>query len=372
MSQWRRALVVTALATGACSDPAGVDGTQILEPLENLRGGLVFATRAIQGSAGYDLYYTPIPDAVVIGAQPAVRLTEADGNEWQPSVSPGGNGLAFARDDDGIYFISPNGRIKRISDTNGTNFADSLPAVSFDGKLIAWVREDLSKPIGDTGFSQAFIMTANADGTNVEALLPKEGIVQDTPKFEPLERSYRIAWSEFDARSLTASGPSIYGIWIHDPIAKMGSYVCQAPGVVVANIGFRCFGQHLAWPVPEVIILPQNGLELSLNPAIAHDNVQGRLIDGIQNQNIGIPVRDLIPGFFSTFPVSANYLRNELMVFDGIVTSVEGEFPTLAFFLATPDGSAVRRVVVNGLSFDYDPNSTVGFFFSVATPQIIP
>lgn len=366
-----RVLGLVAVVLLGCGKKAGVDDTEILASYEGLSGGVLFATAAIRASAGYDLYWTPIPAPVVTGAQPVVRLTEADGHEWQPSVSPGNNGIAFARADDGIFLINTNGRIRRISDTNGTNFADSLPAVSFDGKLVAWVREDLSQPIGETGFSKTFIMTANADGSEPVELLPKDGVVQDAPKFDPTDRSYRLAWSEFDARSITAAGPQVYGLWVHDPIAKMGSFVCQAPGVVVNNIRYRCFGQHVAWPIPSTIILPQNGLEFRLDGGPA-DNIQARLVGAIQNQMIGVPVTDQVGGFHRTFPISASYLRNELMVTDGIVTSVEGDLPSLGFFVAATDGSEVRRLTIAGYSFDFDRINTLGFFLSVATPQIIP
>ncbi len=363
-------LLAIGLSAG-CGTKAGLDDTEILAPYNALSGGVVFATRAIEASAGYDLYWTPIPQAGDIGAQPVVRLTEANGHEWQPSVSPGGNGIAFAREEDGIFLINKNGRIRRISDTNDTSFADSLPAVSYDGQLVAWVREDLSQPIGEDGFSQAFIMVANSDGSDPRALFKKDGIVQDAPRFEPMDRSYRIAWSEFDARTLGPTGPTSFGIWLHDPIAKMGSFVCQAPGITVGQITYRCFGQHLAWPVPNTIILPQNGLEFSLDGS-PPDNVQGTLLGAIQMQQVGFPVIEQIGGFHRTFPISAGYYRNERMVIDGIITNVDGDFPTLAFFIASVDGAIVQRLFINGYTNDNDPFSTANFLFSVATPQIIP
>ena len=368
-------VAVAAIAATGCGKKAGLDDTEILASYDSLHGGIVFATRAIKASAGYDLYWTPIAPPAAIGAQPVVRLTDADGHEWQPSVSPGGNGIAFAREGDGIFLVNTNGRVRRISETSGTSFADSLPAVSFDGQLVAWVREDLSKPIlaasgRESGFSQSYIMVANADGSDPRAQLPKEGIVQDAPRFEPKDRSYRLVWSEFDARTINAAGPQNYGIWLHDPIVKMGSFICQAPGIVVGQVQYRCFGQHLAWPVPNTIIIPQNGLEFSLDGS-PQDNVQPRLVEALQTQQLGIPVIEQIGGFHRTFPISAHYLRNELMIFDGIVTSVDGDLPTLAFYLASTDGSAVRRVTIEGYTFDYDPAFTGGFFLSVATPQII-
>ncbi|MEQ9503912.1 MAG: hypothetical protein RIT81_44065 [Deltaproteobacteria bacterium] len=368
-----RVLTILALVAGAagCGKAAGLDDTEILQPYASLSGGVVFATRAIQASNGYDLYVTPIPAAGDIGSQPAFRLTEAQGNEWQPSVSPGGNGIAFARSDDGIFLINRNGRVRQISDTDGTRFVDSLPAVSFDGQLVAWVREDLNQAIGDTGFSQAYIMVANADGSDPRILIEKEGFVQDAPRFEPMDRSYRLVWSEFDARTLSGSGPTSYGIWLHDPITKMGSYVCQAPGVAVGQTVYRCFGQHIAWPIPGTVILPQNGLEFSLTGG-PPDNVQARLVESISTQQVGFPVVEQVGGFHRTFPVSAGYFRNEVMVIDGLITDVNGDLPTLGFFMASVDGATVQRLFVAGLSNDYDPNNTAGYLFSVATPQIIP
>lgn len=365
-----RATLLLALAAG-CGKAAGLDDTEILAPYASLSGGVVFASAAVPGSGGYDLYWTPIPASGDIGAQPIVRLTEASGNEWQPSVSPGGNGIAFARHEDGIYLINKNGRIRRISDTSGTSFADSLPAVSYDGKFVAWVREDFSKPIGDEGFSQAFIMIANADGSEPRALLAKDGIVQDAPRFDPQDRSYRVAWSEFDARTVAPTGPTNFGIWIHDPIAKMGSYVCRAPGITVGDTTYRCFGQHLAWPIPGTLVLPQNGLEFSLDGS-PPDNVQGTLLSAIQVQQVGFPVIQQIPGFHRTFPISASYYRNERMVLDGVITNVDGDLPTLGFFVASTDGAIVQRLFIQGINTDNDAINTSGFLFSVATPQIIP
>lgn len=365
------ATVVAPLVVSGCPAEAGLDGTDILLPFGDLRGGMVFATRAFVGSAGYDLFYVPVPPVSTVSPQPAFRLTEADGHEWQPSVSPGGNGIAFARHEDGIFFINPNGRVSRISDTGGTSFADSLPAVSHDGKLIAWVREDLDRRVGDSGFVESFIMVANADGSEARALLPKPNIVQDAPRFEPLARSYRLIWSEFDAGSFGASGPGFYGLWLHDPIVNMGSFICQTPGEAVQGVPFRCFGQHTAWPVPTAIVFPQNGLEVYLDGSPA-DNVQGRIIESLQMQQIGVPVLDPIPGFYRPFPVSASYLGAERMLLDGLVTSVEGDLATLGFFVAAVDGTTVWRLSIQGYGRDFDPENTSGYLFSVATPQLIP
>lgn len=355
----------------ACSDGAGTDGSEILQDYGTLAGGIVFASSAIEGANGYDLWWAPVPLSPTLDAQPAIRLTDAGGDEWQPSVSPGGQGLAFSRPGDGIFYIDTNSRVRRISDTGGTSFADSSPAVSWDGSRIAWVREDTDRPIESSGFFETEIWMANFDGSDARALSPTAGTVQDAPKFAPGRNASTLAWSEFSALDLTAAGPQRFGVRIFDYRAQTDFYLCQDPGPVVEGVSYRCFGQHIAWPREDVVILSQSFLELYLTSQPA-TSVYFPLINSVSTQNIGAPVFDGPLGFFGSFPLSASYQDVNRMVFDGLVTSVEGNLPNLGFFIAEVDGQSVWPLNIQGRNFDYDPVSTAAFLFSVATPQFIP
>lgn len=359
------------LAAAACGGDAGREGSEILAPYDTLPGGMVFATAALQGSDGYDLYWAPVPAAVTLDAQPVTRLTDTGGNEWQPSVSPGGNGIAFVRLDDGIHFITTSGRVVRISDTRDTDFKDSLPAVDFDGTRVAWVREDTARPIGETGFFETYIMVANADGTEARELSPVRGTVQDAPAFEPVRGGTRLAWSEFSAETLTQNGPRDYGVRVFDVRTTSDFYLCRSPAKVIDGAEFRCFGQHLAWPIEGAVVLPQSFMELYLDGR-APTQVLGNVLNSIQGQQLGAPILEPIPGFFAPFPLSASYLGQSRMIMDGLVTSTEGDLGGLGFFVAQVDGQSLWRLNLEGYRFDVDERNTAGYFFSVATPQLIP
>lgn len=355
----------------ACGPDAGEEDSEILAPFDALPGGMVFATGALTGAHGYDLWWVPVPLAGTPDAQPPVRLTDAMGDEWQPSVSPSGKGIAFARKDDGIFLITESGRIRRISDTRDTKLKDSLPAVSYDGVRVAWVREDESKLIGESGFPQAYIMVANYDGSDARPVNPRENTVQDAPVFEPVPRSNKLAWSEFSVLTLTQGGPQNYGIWVHDMDANTGNFICNDP-TVIEGLQLRCFGQHLEWPIQNAIVVPQNFLEL--NPIDgSRGTIYPQVLSSVMTQQAGVPeTTPAIQGFHRPFPLSASYDGINRLVFDGLVGSVEGDLPTLAFFVSQVDGGGVWRLRVQGHSFDYDLGNTGNFLLSVATPQLIP
>ncbi len=356
----------------ACGPHAGEEDSEILAPFENLAGGVVYATAAIPGANGYDLWWSPVPLGGTAERVPYTRLTSSRGDEWQPSVSAGGRALAFARKDDGIFLITESGRISRISDTKGTAFADSLPAVSFDGVKVAWVREDFGRPLGDGGFVETYIMIANFDGSDAHAVSPREGAVQDAPVFEPLPRSSQLAWSEFAVSTLTSGGPQDYGIWVHDYKLNTGRYACKDPGLIIREALYRCFGQHLAWPVQTAIVVPQEFLEISTfgdDPTTIYPEI----LAGISSQQAGVPeTTPAFSGFHAPFPLSASYDGVNRLIFDGLVGSIEGDSPTLGFFVAQVDGGGLWRLLIQDHSADLDPSSTGSYFFSVATPQLIP
>src|SRR5262245_43985408 len=112
----RYRLILWAAFASACGGESGVEGTNILADYATLSRGLVFASHAIIDSNDYDLDWAPVPIVPTIDPQPVQRLTEATGDETQPSVSKGGNGIVFARSGDGIFLINTSGRITRISD----------------------------------------------------------------------------------------------------------------------------------------------------------------------------------------------------------------------------------------------------------------
>jgi hypothetical protein len=371
-------LVSLALLFAACGDEAGVEGTNILEEYAGLSGGVVFATAAIIDSNDYDLYWAPAPQVATIEQQPLYRLTEADGNEYQPSVSRGGKGIVFARAEDGIFLINTSGRISRVSSTKDIDMLrDSLPSISFDGTKVAWVREDLSKPIGETGFFETQVMVADFDGADTRPVLPRPGFVQDAPVWEPRDGSEKLAWSEFDATSLSGAGPSRFGIYMMELATNTGRYVCQSPETQIDNslgprgYGYRCFGQHLAWPFQDFIITAQDLIEINL---ITGDltTVWPQIIVGLQGQGMNSPNIAASPsGFFPAFPVSVSYANNRLIL-DGVIEPSDGDETTLAFFLADLDGGGIWRLQIDGLRRDLDLGRTNSFFFSLATPQLVP
>jgi hypothetical protein len=368
----------------ACGGGSGGEGSELPVPYASLRSGVIFSTRAIRGSAGYDLYWIPFPDVRVTQVLPATRLTDTMSNETQPAVARSGLGMAFASDD-GIHVITaPEGRFRRVSDTSGTTFRDSLPALTPRADRVAWVREDTSKPIGDTGFFETFIMMANFDGTDARALEPKTGVVQDTPVFSPSDdpAKTKIAWSEFAAESvIPGAGPSDYGIEVFDYVARTGTFACKSrdgvtPGTEnLPNRGwpYRCFGQHLTWPLEDVLVLSQDMLEISLSGGPLA-SVWGAIVETFQQQQIGIPqIGSRADGFFPAFPISSSYTADvSKIVMDGVVGSLEGDQPTLSIIVSEIDGTGVYRVQIDGWMNDLDTTGTNAFLFSLATPRAIP
>ena len=361
-------MAATACFLG-CGPAAGEEGSKILVDYGLLSGGVVFATRAVASANGYDLFWANVPPLPTTAAQPLVQLTEAGGNEWQPSVSPGGNGLAYVRPEDGVFIIGRDSVVRRVSRTDD-RVLDSLPAVSFDGQFVAWVREDKNRPIAGTGFLETAIWIARSDGSEARPVAPKTGVVQDAPRFEPVNGSFRLAWSEFDPASIGVDGPEVFGLWVHDFRDNVGRLVCQSPGIVIDTTFQRCFGQHLAWPRPNVLIVPQSFMEVYLDgqpPA----QVYTTLLSSAEGQQLGGPVVLPTPFGYSTFPVSASYLGDR-MIFDGIVNSVEGNSTTLSLWVAVVDGTQAWRLQLGGHLPDIDVASTRDYLFSVATPQLIP
>lgn len=377
------ASTVVALALTACGAEPGADGSDLPVAFELLAGGIVFATHTISGSAGYDLYWIPYPDTRSNVPVPFVRLTSTNANETQPSVARGGKGIAFAGGD-GIYLITASGRIKQISDTSDTPFHDSLPALSFDAARVAWVREDTSRKIGASDFSETYIMMANADGTMERKLQPIAGVVQDAPAFDPAPNSVRVAWTEFNANTLVPGfGPRDYGIRIFDFVNNTGTTPCQVDNGTTRGTEvlppretpYRCFGEHMTWPVPNTIVLGQDLLEINLDGR-GMGSTWGEVVKAAQAQETGSPdIGTRGDGFFPRFPLSVSYDTGASnMVVDGVVFSVDGNLPTLAFFLSTADGGNAYRIPIQGLSPppDIDTVNTVDYLFSLATPQIIP
>ncbi len=238
---------------------------------------------------------------------------------------------------------------------------------------MAWVREDTGRPIGDTGFFETQILLARSDGSESRALLPKPGVVQDAPRFEPTAGSVRLAWSEFDPRSIspgTGDGPTTYGLWVHNFRDDVGQFACTDPAVVIDGLVQRCFGQHLAWPDPSVLVVTQGLFEVFLdgsNPS----QVFSTLLSSVEGQQLGSPLRIQTGLGYSTFPISASYLGDRL-IFDGIVTNTDGSENTLALWVASVDGTQAWRLQIDGYGPDIDERSTNGYLFSVATPQLMP
>jgi hypothetical protein len=359
-------------------------------PWTALSGGVVFATQYLAGSQGYDLYWVAAPPNATIDPQIPVRLTSASGNEWQPSVSAGGNSLAFVKEDDGILLISASGRISRVS-TSDARYKDAHPAVSPDGARVAWVREDHSQPIGKTGFYTNTVWMANFDGKNAAPLVPERamaGVIQDAPVFDPDPSSPRIAWSEFNATTLSPAGPSDYGIFVYDYNSRSGRYACMNPPIQIADRAYRCFGEHLSWPRSDLIVTGQDLLEVHLDGG--ETTIWGDLTSSIIRQEVGTPQIGARPdGFFPQFPLSISYSRNlDRFVFDGVLVPHDLDAPTTAIFFAdiTPgrlgfgeemgngngELGGVWRLPIDGYANDIDFANTANYLFSVATPQFIP
>ena len=367
--------------TLGCTSPAGSDGSEILVPYEQLGGNIVFATAAISGARGYDLFMVPIPSNPGVTLAP-LPITDTDGNEWQPAVAHNGGGMAFVKDHN-IHLITSSGRIRQITDNSDTGFLDSLPAVSADARYVAWVREDTSQPIGETRFFETYIMMAEFDGSNLVKLAPETSVLQDAPAFDPAPGSSRLAWSEFDPLSiLSGNGPSTYNVRVFYNVKTNSNFPCRAqdgmtPGIEMLPVrknlpAYRCFGQHLAWPTNDVIVLSQDMLEISLSKNVL-SSIWGAVVDGVQQQQTGIP--DIAPnagGFFPRFPLSASYAKDSsLMVFDGYISELDGNNPTLAIYTAPPTGAVPQRLKIAGYTTDTDGTNTADYLFSVATPRIV-
>lgn len=363
-------LGLAALSLTACGGDAGSDGSEILVPYDQLAGGVIFASATFQGARGYELWWAPVPSIVTTERQPVLRLTDVGGDQFQPSVSPGGNGFVYASEGDGIYLVTTSGRIRRITDTRGEDYKDSLPALSFEGDRVAWVREHTDRPIGETGFFQTSIYMANADGTEQRELSPIVNTIQDAPKFEPRFGGTRLVWSEFAADTLGPGGPNDYGIRIFDFVTNTDRYLCRG-NTLVGGAPQRCFGMHLAWTVNDAVVLGQSFLELYLDGSPS-TSAYGSVIESVSSQTTGAPVLEGPPGFYGAFPLSVSYQFLDRMVFDGLVSAVDGDLPTLALFVAGIDGKNVSRLYLAGHGFDYDIVNTAGYLFSVATPQFVP
>ncbi|MEL6186313.1 MAG: hypothetical protein AAFU79_16940 [Myxococcota bacterium] len=363
----RRALIIwTGLALAACDEGVGSEGTTLPEPLGNLSGGLVFATGVLPGGSDYDLYWAP---AVAGLPQPFLQLTDTAGNEVQPSVSARGNALVFARQEDGIFYVNADGEVSRISDVRNSPLRDSLPAVSPDGDRVAWVREDTSRTVSDL-FVATEVWVANFDGTDARAVSPDPVIIQDAPVFEPIDGTTRLAWSEFNASTVGPAGPTAYAVRVYDLAAATGAKVCEGAYEDPEAGTVRCFGQHLSWPEPDRLILGQQLLEIDPRLGPIGSGLPN-LLNGLAG-GIVVPERSPHPlGFFPAFPVSASFAGGRMVV-DGVVSPLDGNTATLAFFVARSDASNVERVDVDGLSADLDLAGTASFLFSLATPQLMP
>jgi hypothetical protein len=371
---WSLGIWALSSALVACGGGAGDEDTDILMPFSSLSTGVVFASKDFEGSSGYDLYWAPVPVVPTVASMPVTRLTNTGGNEWQPSVSAGGKAIAFARQDEGIFLITESGRIKRISDVSDSKLKDSLPAVSADGLWVAWTREDLDRPIGESGFSETYIMLAKFDGSDARPISPSPGVVQDAAAFEPRGSSTKIAWSEFNATTVDAGGPRDYAIQLHDFQTGTSRPLCTGDQIV-GNAVFRCFGQHLAWPLANALVLPQTFFEIYVDGSASTSSYEV-LLDSMIGQQVGMPHLEAFPntppGFFRAFPLSASYQGSTRMILDGVVTFLDGDAPTLGLIVASVDGSEVWRLVLDGQRNVLDAQNTAGYLFSVATPQFIP
>lgn len=354
------------LALLGCDEGIGGDGTQIPLTLEEMSGGVVFATWVIEGANGYDLFWAPLQG---VGSRDPIQLTTTNTDDNQPSLAGNGSAIAFARRERGIHLIRSDGTIRQISDTEGTSFVDTLPAVSFDGDRVAWVRENTRQQIGSSGLFETAIWVANADGSNARAINPKSEVIQDAPAFEPATGSSRLAWSEFNATTLGRLGPTSYGVWVHDLDAFSGRFACSDRTDVTG--GPRCFGQHLAWPEPRTLVLGQQMLEI--DPATGpRRTLLGDLLDALASQPGAVDRAPSLSGFFPPFPLSTHYAGG-LMIMDGLFLPVDGNQPGLTFFVANaPNAATPQRFEIPGFQSDFDPQSTAGYLFSLATPQLIP
>ncbi|HJL40002.1 MAG TPA: hypothetical protein RMG48_01750 [Myxococcales bacterium LLY-WYZ-16_1] len=357
--------VLLAGAVTACG-PEDLGDVQFLLPPGDLPPGMVFASRAVPGAAGYDLFWVSLD-----GRQGPVRLTSGGGDDWMPAASDRGFGLVFARAEDGIFYVAPDGDVRRISDTRGDDKVDSFPALSSDGEWVAWVREHLDRPL-PSGFFESTIMLATTDGGAVRELNRQEGLVQLAPAFSPEPGSSELIWAEvqFDAQAF----PEFYNLRRFDHELLQGELVCPRDEEFVSGeVRVRCWGFHLTWP--DDLILSQQQVRFPLRGGTAID--QKEAIRTTVDDSTVIPVRDRPnDAFFQPWPLSASVSnrftdRTSIMVFDGLATFTDGRDPSLVFFRATGEGRDARRIPIDGLTRDLDPENTSNYLFSVATPSLL-
>lgn len=365
-----RATALAAAAAAACDDGIGDPGTEIPETMASLTGGVLFSTWVLEGADGYDIFWSPIRGSTPGNVQGFLPLTTAGGNETQPAVAANGQAFVFVREDQGIMRVGPDGRITRVSDIRDTDWVDSLPAISPDANRVAWVREDRSRAIGSSGFFATEVWVANADGSEARAVDPKPDVIQDAPAFDPIQPHERLAWSEFNAATLGGNGPVDYGVWLYDLGTLGGRFVCRGAVSLANGQTVRCFGQHLAWPDRNRLVLSQQLLEMDPESGRMNSRLPA-LLNGLAS-GTGGPWLDPSPsGFFPAFPLSASYLGNSIMI-DGLYAPLDGDQLTLAFFVAGTDGSNPVRFQVAGHQGDLDPGRTGGYLFSLSTPQLVP
>lgn len=360
----RGLLALASLGLCACDPAIGEEGTKLPISMAGMSGGVVFSTAAIPGAKSYDLFWAPNSNGPNL--EIPIQLTTTESPDVQPSVSGNGQAMVFVRQGEGIFLANAEGRISRIT-KDGGSIADSLPALSYDGDRVAWVRTHLNIPVGQ-GFAQSEIWVASSDGSGAFAVNPKPFAVQDAPAFEPVSGSSKLAWSEFSGVTLTETGPVDYGVWVQDIEQFAGRFICQGE-VVVGEYVARCFGQHLSWPDRGRIVLAQQMLEIDpIN--IRFGSFLPEFVDSLAS-SVGSLQRQPSQGFFTPFPISASFARGQ-MIADGVFQSFEGDDPTLAFFIAESGGQFPRRYQVDGFRADIDVDGTAGYLFSLATPQLVP
>lgn len=351
-------VLLIATLGGACGDDVGT--VQFLVPPRDLPNGMVFATAALPGANNYDLFWVALD-----GSQGPIQLTDTGANEWMPSASDVGLGLVFAREEDGIFYVRPDGEVVRISDVSGTDLEDSFPTLSPDGAFVAWVREDAQS-------LQTYVVMATTEGTQERDLDPTEGVIQLAPVFSPVPGSTELIWSEV---RVGPEGPVDFNLNRFDHRTLQDEFICPSDGLVPADGElFRCFGFHATWP--DDLVLTQQQLRLPLNGAAQPSTHTGAILDSLVNTTIVPVFDDANPGWFRPFPLSASISNNvqpgtSVMVFDGFVTFNDGRNPSLAFFRSLGQGEDALRIPIAGLSTDLDFENTADFLFSVATPTLL-
>ena len=366
-------LLVSLTSLFACSEGIGAEGSTFPQPLTALSGGVIYSTSVLDGANGYDLYWSPLLGTTPVTEQGFIQLTTTTTDDYHPSISASGEALAFARRDEGIFFVNAEGQVSRVSDTRGTSFFDSLPAVNMEGDRVAWVREDTSRPIGQGNFivSTSEIWIANADGSNARAVNPRPDVVQFAPVFEPVPRSTRLAWTEFNATTFGQPNRRDYGVWLHDLSAFTGRFACQGDYQLPDSENIvRCLGLHLAWPEANRLVLSQQLLEIDPTNGPVRTQLP-ELLSALASSTF-VPQRtNSSSGFFPPFPLSVSYGHGNLIV-DGVIAPLDGDLPTLAFIVAGTNAESPFRYRITGHRSDIDSLNTSGYLFSLATPQIVP